>query len=150
MNYWFLSFLLCSLLWKINSVSHPYSYEIVALHQCCHQGGNWTIHGMWPEHNNGSWPSYCQLGSLFNISEITPILSLLNSDWPDCYCSPDQTCVGLWTHEWSKHGTCSRFYPSQYDYFLQGLVRYNDLASRGWLEQCPNHGNINCYFYLDP
>lgn len=135
---------------EIEFDSPSYNYEVVALHQCCHQQGNWTLHGVWPEFNDGQWPSYCRTGDPLDIEQIQPLLARLDSDWPDCYCSQGQTCLGLWSHEWSKHGTCSRFFPDQYKYFLGGLERYNDLSSRGWLEKCPNRKENNCYFYWDP
>ena len=99
---------------NLNSV--PYNYEVFALHRC-HHSFNWTIHGMWPENNSSSWPSYCHLSPL-KMPELESLLARLNTDWLDCYCPHDTTCTDLWKHEWTKHGTCSHWYPSQYQYFL--------------------------------
>jgi len=148
MNYFFV----LSFIWyAIASLDTPkYNYEVVALHECSNQKGNWTLHGVWPEYDTGHWPSYCNYGSPLDMDILEPLLARLNTDWSDCYCNPDQTCTGLWSHEWSKHGTCSRYFPDQYGYFLEGLERYTDLASRGWLDHCPNRKGDNCYFYWDP
>ena len=130
-----------------NLVSVPYNYEVFALHKC-HHSFNWTIHGMWPENNSSNWPSYCHVSSL-DMKVLESLVARLNTDWLDCYCPKDKTCTDLWKHEWTKHGTCSHWYPSQYNYFLDGLDRYADIASRGWINNyC--QATENCYFYWNP
>jgi len=62
-----------------------------------------SIHGLWPDYNDGSYPSYCDNSSIFNPAELNAGLkSIMNTHW-----------IGLSTptdlfhdHEWSKHGTC--------------------------------------------
>ena len=154
------SFICCSLLFfvliingivniifMIISQQQSYNYEVFALHRC-HHSLNWTIHGMWPEFNKSSWPSYCHHNSL-NMTQLEPLIARLNQDWLDCYCQKNQTCTEFWSHEWTKHGTCSYWYPSQYHYFLDGLERYTDVVSRGGLQKCDQSAE-NCYFYWNP
>ena len=127
---------------------NPYNYEVFALHRCHASDANWTVHGVWPEYYQNSWPSYCHQ-TPFDFKAIEPLVSRLNLDWHDCYCHHDQTCTGLWKHEWSKHGTCSSLYPDQYSYFLEGLELYTVIASQGLIETHCQEGT-SCYFYWDP
>ncbi|KAH1149682.1 hypothetical protein GYH30_043956 [Glycine max] len=98
---------------------------------CC-RGSNspavFTIHGLWPDYNDGSWPSCCS-GSSFDPKEISTLTNALEQYWPSLSCSKPSLCHGgkgtFWAHEWEKHGTCS--YPvfrNEYDYFLTVLNVY--------------------------
>ncbi|KAI8013653.1 Ribonuclease 2 [Camellia lanceoleosa] len=98
---------------------------------CC-RGSNapieFTIHGLWPDYNDGTWPSCCTRSN-FDIKEISTLLSALETYWPSLSCSLASTCHGgkglFWAHEWEKHGTCS--FPvirDEYDYFLTTLNVY--------------------------
>ncbi|KAG4940186.1 hypothetical protein JHK87_044057 [Glycine soja] len=100
-----------------------------------------TIHGLWPDYNDGSWPSCCS-GSSFDPKEISTLTNALEQYWPSLSCSKPSLCHGgkgtFWAHEVlifqfsniaillpEKHGTCS--YPvfrNEYDYFLTVLNVY--------------------------
>src|SRR5271170_2551842 len=60
--------------------------------ECEAHGGNFVVHGLWPEFKNGSWPSDCSVepgpANLDAQAEIMPDPSLA-------------------AHEWKKHGACS-------------------------------------------
>ena len=74
-----------------------------------------SIHGLWPTWNNGSWPQYCN-NQTTNYSRLDSILPDLNYHWSDS----DQPDWDLWKHEWRKHGTCalnSPFISDTYHYF---------------------------------
>jgi ribonuclease T2 len=60
--------------------------------ECEVDGGNFVVHGLWPEFKNGSWPSNCS-------SERGPANPAAEAD-----IMPDPSLVA---HEWQKHGTCS-------------------------------------------
>jgi ribonuclease T2 len=60
--------------------------------ECEIHGGNFVVHGLWPEFKNGSWPSNCS-------SEPGPANPKAQVD-----IMPDSS---LLAHEWQKHGTCS-------------------------------------------
>ena len=59
--------------------------------ECEAHGGNFVVHGLWPEFKNGSWPANCS-------SEPGPAPGAEKDIMPD---------ASLVAHEWAKHGTCS-------------------------------------------
>ena len=78
-----------------------------------------TIHGLWPNWNNGSWPQYCSNSSLdYNMFDtIVPDMSL---QWSDNF----KPSWKLWNHEWKKHGTCAvgnLYIKNSNDYFISAL-----------------------------
>ncbi|RDY06661.1 Ribonuclease 2, partial [Mucuna pruriens] len=90
---------------------------------CC-RGSNgptvFTIHGLWPDYNDGTWPACCTKSS-FDPKEISTLTNALEQYWPSLSCSSPSTCSG----GKEKHGTCS--YPvirNEYDYFLTTLNVY--------------------------
>eukprot|EP00940_MAST-03C_sp_MAST-3C-sp2_P003232 g3232.t1 len=80
--------------------------------QQCQGSDTWTLHGLWPEAENCG-------GESFDESQVSDILSEMRKFWLSCpeYNNSDED---LWTHEWSKHGSCSGL--SQHDYFSTGLA----------------------------
>jgi len=85
-----------------------------------------TIHGLWPERNDASYPQNCN-NIPFNITSISALVPQLNINWPS-YMGPSET---FWCHEWEKHGTCSinaAALETQYDYFNATLTLLADLA----------------------
>ncbi len=65
----------------------------------CAQRRTFTLHGLWPQNNDGTYPEHC--------SETPGPTS--PSQYADIY--PDS---GLLQHEWQTHGTCSGLAPDQY------------------------------------
>ncbi|KAK9082776.1 hypothetical protein Scep_029247 [Stephania cephalantha] len=61
-----------------------------------------TIHGLWTDYNDGTWPSCCR-GPRFDMKEIAPLLKALQKYWPSLSCSGSSTCHGgkgpFWAHE---------------------------------------------------
>ncbi|KAK8565113.1 hypothetical protein V6N12_058688 [Hibiscus sabdariffa] len=72
---------------------------------CC-RGSNspteFTIHGLWPDYNDGTWPSCCARAR-FDVKEISPLMDALEKYWPSLYCSRSSTCFSgkgiFWAHE---------------------------------------------------
>ncbi|KAK4440941.1 Ribonuclease 2 [Sesamum alatum] len=72
---------------------------------CC-RGSNaptgFTIHGLWPDYNDGTWPACCT-GKRFDVKEISTLLGDLNKYWPSLSCSSPSNCHGgkgiFWEHE---------------------------------------------------
>ncbi|CAI9776562.1 unnamed protein product [Fraxinus pennsylvanica] len=94
--------------------------------RCCSSNGccrgskapvEFTIHGLWPDYNDGTWPACCA-GHSFDVKEISTLLDVLNKYWPSFSCSSVSNC-----HE--KHGTCSSSVTKdEYSYFLTTLNLY--------------------------
>jgi ribonuclease T2 len=60
--------------------------------ECSTQGGNFVVHGLWPQWGTGKWPQNCS-------NEAGPSNP---ADFADIMDDPS-----LLEHEWEKHGTCS-------------------------------------------
>lgn len=78
-----------------------------------------TLHGLWPDGDGGSWPQYCRSTALVPEAVIREAL-----------CSTPS--AQLVQHEWAKHGTCMS--PSPRAYFrrstaLYGKLRFPDMAA---------------------
>ncbi|KAJ4981896.1 hypothetical protein NE237_032733 [Protea cynaroides] len=56
------------------------------------------IHGLWPNYNDGSYPSNCDSSSSFDASAISDLISRMQSDWPTLAC-PSNDGVKFWSHE---------------------------------------------------
>ncbi|KAL9579278.1 MAG: hypothetical protein Q9212_005201 [Teloschistes hypoglaucus] len=108
---------------------------------------HWTVHGLWPDHCDGSFDQYCDPNRQYtNISSIiaaagrTDLLDYMNTYWKD-YQGNDES---FWEHEWGKHGTCiSTLKPSCYtgyapqeevvDYFQKTVDLFKTLDSYAFL-----------------
>ncbi|XP_068666573.1 ribonuclease 2-like [Aristolochia californica] len=98
---------------------------------CCQSSyplTQFTIHGLWANYNDGSWPACCS-GSDFDLNKITSLVGTLERYWPFLTCNLFPVCHGgegqFWAHEWEKHGTCS--YPvveDEFSYFSMTLDLY--------------------------
>ncbi|RZB59311.1 Ribonuclease 2 isoform D [Glycine soja] len=60
------------------------------------------VDGLWPDYNDGSWPSCCS-GSSFDPKEISTLTNALEQYWPSLSCSKPSLCHGgkgtFWAHE---------------------------------------------------
>ena len=61
-----------------------------------------TIHGLWPNRNDSTWPQYCDSSDPFDVQQVADLLDELHRIWPD-YKDPEGH--SFWAHEWEKHGT---------------------------------------------
>jgi len=97
--------------------------------------GNLTLHGLWPEGNDGSWPSMCT-NEKFNTQTVSEIgRTKFNTYWPNVKASKSSTSYtyySFWDHEWTKHGTCSglcqvKYFNTTMNHFLAtpSIVREN-------------------------
>ncbi|PRP81440.1 hypothetical protein PROFUN_10970 [Planoprotostelium fungivorum] len=67
---------------------------------------SWTLHGIWPQRLDGSWPSFCSRDE-FNKTVILDLYMELETAWYDYRGDGYQ----FWKHEWDKHGTCAETDP---------------------------------------
>ncbi len=77
-----------------------------------------TIHGLWPEYKNGSWPQYCNI-TKFNVTELDSIRSDLELYWTDF-----NNAEKFWAHEYYKHMSCleeDNIFSDEYICFSTGL-----------------------------
>ena len=75
----------------------------------CNHSDNWSIHGLWLDYSNGSYPSYC---SSIDYDNITNGLDIeMRKKWYSC----EGNDFSFWNHELQKHGSCIR------DYILSGM-----------------------------
>ncbi|KAI8473511.1 MAG: ribonuclease T2-like protein [Monoraphidium minutum] len=63
-----------------------------------------TIHGMWPQRGDGTWPEFCDPGAPFSLPRILDLLPRMARNWPS-WAGPN---TGFWAHEWTRHGTCAQ------------------------------------------
>lgn len=105
--------------------------------RCCSKNGccrgenaplQFTIHGLWPQYNDGGWPSCCT-NSQFDMKQISTLRDDLEKYWPSLSCGSPSTCDGhrgtFWGHEWGRHGTCAlSVLQNEYDYFRTALIIY--------------------------
>ncbi|PFH52263.1 hypothetical protein AMATHDRAFT_140301 [Amanita thiersii Skay4041] len=70
---------------------------------------SWTIHGLWPDHCDGSFDQNCDpsrdytnIANLLTSQGASSTLSVMQMFWVDINGN-DET---FWEHEWSTHGTC--------------------------------------------
>ncbi|KAG2664227.1 hypothetical protein I3843_16G069000 [Carya illinoinensis] len=72
---------------------------------CCRRSNaptEFTIHGLWPDFNDGTWPACCTRSS-FDEKKISTLRDGLDSYWPSLSCGSSSTCYGgkglFWAHE---------------------------------------------------
>ncbi|GMN41859.1 hypothetical protein TIFTF001_011069 [Ficus carica] len=92
---------------------------------CCYPttgkpAADFGIHGLWPNYNDGTYPSNCDPNNPFDQSEISDLRTSMQRNWPTLAC-PSGSGVQFWEHEWEKHGTCSESVLDQHAYFQTTL-----------------------------
>ena len=87
---------------------------------------DFTIHGLWPEFTNDSYPEYCNKSATFNLTQIEYLIPILNIEWP----SSDGPNQDFWKHEYLKHATC---FPNvtEEQFFLDVLHLFDQTDSTG-------------------
>ncbi|KAG6035552.1 hypothetical protein E4U41_006012 [Claviceps citrina] len=110
---------------------------------------SWTIHGLWPDNCDGSYPARCDISRAYtDIEDIlssagaSETLDYMKTFWKD-YQGDDET---FWQHEWGKHGTCiSSLNPECYsgyepkeeavDFFKKTVELFKSLPTYEWLAE---------------
>ncbi|KAI3516454.1 hypothetical protein L1887_15370 [Cichorium endivia] len=98
---------------------------------CCYPttgkpASDFGIHGLWPNRNDGSYPSNCDASTPFDASKISDLTNQMRSEWPTLSC-PSNDGLTFWGHEWDKHGTCSESVLNQHAYFATALSLKNEI-----------------------
>jgi ribonuclease T2 len=85
--------------------------------------GSLTLHGLWPEDDDGSWPSSCT-NEKFDpktVDDLGP--DRFYRLWPNVKATDDgNSRYSFWEHEWTKHGTCTGL--TQDEYFDTALKHF--------------------------
>ncbi|MGY6548590.1 MAG: ribonuclease T2 family protein [Roseinatronobacter sp.] len=62
----------------------------------------WLVHGLWPQHEQGGWPEFCDTAhSGPSRAQTAAMVDIMGSG-------------GLAAHQWRKHGSCSAQDPASY------------------------------------
>ncbi|KAG5913994.1 hypothetical protein E4U61_006206 [Claviceps capensis] len=123
---------------------------------------SWTIHGLWPDNCDGSYPAQCDTSRAYtDIEDIlssagaSETLDYMKTFWKD-YNGDDET---FWQHEWGKHGTCiSSLDPKCYsdyeskeeavDFFQTTVALFKELPTYKWLAAAGITPSANKYYSL--
>lgn len=79
----------------------------------------WSIHGLWPQYSENSYPKYCKKID-FDIKKLDTIIDRLNAVW----YSNQEPNAEFWQHEWEKHGTCMFDNMDEFEYFQKVIDLY--------------------------
>ena len=88
-----------------------------------------TIHGLWPERADGSWPQYCGRPDSWSPSDLAPLLPRLRAAWPS-FGPAQGGDPAFWAHEWLRHGTCAGL-PGGPRAFFEAVLGLNDALPLG-------------------
>nr|XP_043624585.1 intracellular ribonuclease LX-like [Erigeron canadensis] len=81
---------------------------------------DFSIHGLWPNYIDGTYPSNCDSSNPFDDSKVSNLESVLQKHWPTLAC-PSGDGLKFWRHEWEKHGTCAESVFDESGYFEAAL-----------------------------
>ncbi|XP_076918860.1 intracellular ribonuclease LX-like [Bidens hawaiensis] len=82
---------------------------------------DFSIHGLWPNYDDGTYPSNCDSSNPFDDSKVSSLESVLQEHWPTLAC-PSGDGLKFWRHEWEKHGTCAESGFDERGYFEAALL----------------------------
>eukprot|EP00246_Nothoceros_aenigmaticus_P009945 TRINITY_DN2609_c0_g1_i1.p1 TRINITY_DN2609_c0_g1~~TRINITY_DN2609_c0_g1_i1.p1 ORF type:complete len:225 (-),score=0.77 TRINITY_DN2609_c0_g1_i1:229-903(-) len=116
---------------------------------CCYPttgkpASDFSIHGLWPNYNDGSYPSNCDSSNPFQESLVQDLEPQLRVEWPTLAC-PSGTGVTFWQHEWEKHGTCSESVLNEHQYFQATLALRQQINFLGALNAAGIYPNDKKY-----
>jgi ribonuclease T2 len=96
-------FMLFQLTWPASLCSFQSSS-----HSQCQVRDTFTIHGLWPNRCDDTWPQFCAgtSTSSFDPAKIDDLTLQLDRVWPDLFAEAGSSGTDFWRHEFDKHGTC--------------------------------------------
>ena len=113
-------------------------------HKCSGLVNNeFIIHGLWPNFNDGSYPSFCSNEKL-DIDFVNNNKDMFLKYWSDNNNILD---IDFINHEWTKHGTCSNssLIKTQSDYFLNTINIRKNVNIYSILKKNNIINNNTCY-----
>jgi|TARA_B100001971_G_scaffold209180_1_gene232309 ribonuclease I len=88
-----------------------------------------SIHGLWPNYANGSYPSFCK-NVEFDFDKLSPIIKELRDYW-DLPGDIGKDEISFWQHEYKKHGSCMFIELTELEYFKKALELYFYIMENG-------------------
>lgn len=88
-----------------------------------------SIHGLWPNYANGSYPSFCK-NVEFDFDKLSPIIKELRDYW-NLPGDIGKDEISFWQHEWHKHGSCMFIELTELEYFKKVLELYFYIMENG-------------------
>jgi ribonuclease T2 len=77
---------------------------------------HFTLHGLWPQYTTTGYPASCTTEAFDPKCPEAVGMNTMEQYWPNVQAKEGSSDYDdFWTHEWSKHGTCSGL--AQTDYF---------------------------------
>jgi len=118
------------------SAQQSISYDDLALKKCDSafdiSKNTWSIHGLWPEYDQKTWPQFCDPTRYKDLTEdvMAQIVPLMKQYWFSCGAEADSNNWSFWVHEWQKHGTCQPLPPAVY--FRRTIDLFLEAQKNNW------------------
>ena len=118
--------LLSSFFQSQNQKKHIYYLSLLKNDNQVH---GYTIHGLWPDYGDGTYPQYCKK-VIFDINKLKPIEKELLDYWelPEDH---DKLEISFWKHEYEKHGSCVFQEMDELTYFKTAIQLYQYVVNNG-------------------
>lgn len=87
-----------------------------------------SIHGLWPEFYNKTYPENCNKSATFNLTKIKDLEPQLNKYWLSYENGTNNTNPSFWKHEYLKHATCDPN-TTEHQFFNKTLELYKKVNS---------------------
>ena len=71
----------------------------------CSESASWSVHGLWPTRMHQIAPNFCNNSWHYDHGQMEAIMGDMTRLWPDVEVRG--VTDSLWSHEWTKHGTCA-------------------------------------------
>ena len=105
----------------------------------------YSIHGLWPQFDLDSYPSYCKFVS-FDVNKLEPLKEDLNKYWNTKMFN----CVeNFWEHEYIKHGSCMFTDMNEIEYFSMTIKLYKEAIKRDIIKDYADGANCLIPVSLD-
>ncbi len=122
-----------------NLDSKPYNYYVFSIQKWC--GKDYQIHGLWPQYDTNSYPTYCSAPTYVNVDG--DLYDEMNTYWNNC--GDEQS---FWDHEYTKHLSCvyEQYGLKETDSFQLTLNLFKEFTFEDF-EKCDNQSDciVGCF-----
>ncbi len=117
----------------------PYNYYVYSIQKWC--GKDYQIHGLWPQYDQNSYPTYCEAPVYKNVEG--DLYEEMNTYWNNC--GDEQS---FWNHEYTKHLSCvyQQFGLSENESFQLTLNLFKEFTDEDF-KKCNNQSDciVGCF-----